>query len=263
MSKTLSGKTALVTGATGGLGRAICARLAAAGASVIAADLPKAPIETVVADLGGSSRALHLDVTAEEQWQNAFQACADEGRRVDILVNNAGIFTPNIPFADMPLDVWQRHFAVNVDGTFLGCREAIRHMRGHDGQSGHQSGQGGAIVNIASSMGLVALAEAGAYCASKAAVLMTTRVAARSGGPYGIRVNAVLPGAVPTDMLMGNLRAGQQESEMLGTLASYAAMGRLARPEDIAEAVLMLAGPGAAAISGVALPVDCGTIPGG
>ncbi|WP_068090657.1 SDR family NAD(P)-dependent oxidoreductase [Novosphingobium rosa] len=253
MAQELNGKTALVTGATGGLGRAICARLAQAGASVIAADLPQAPIAALVATLGAGSRALHLDVTREEQWQAAFQTCEEDGQKVDILVNNAGIFTPNIPFADMPFDVWKKHFAVNADGTFLGCREAIRHMRG----------RGGAIVNIASSMGLVALAEAGAYCASKAAVLMTTRVAARSGGPDGIRVNAVLPGAVPTDMLMGNLQAGQQESDLLGTLASYAAMGRLARPEDIAEAVLMLAGPGAAAISGVALPVDCGTIPGG
>lgn len=254
MAQDLHEKTALVTGATGGLGRAICARLAQAGASVIAADLAQTPIAALVATLGKGSRAFELDVTSEEQWQAAFQTCNDAGQKVDLLVNNAGIFTPNIPFADMPFDVWKKHFAVNADGTFLGCREGIRHMRRH---------KGGAIVNIASSMGLVAQEQAGAYCASKAAVLMTTRVAARSGGPDGIRVNAVLPGAVPTDMLMGNLQAGQQKSDLLAMLANYAAMGRLASPEEIAEAVLMLAGPGAAAISGVALPVDCGTIPGG
>jgi NAD(P)-dependent dehydrogenase (short-subunit alcohol dehydrogenase family) len=101
---------------------------------------------------------------------------------------------------------------------------------------------------------------ASAYCASKAAVLMTTRTAAAAGGPFGIRVNAVLPGAVPTAMLRGNLRPGQDEQAYYRELAQRAALGTLATAQDIARAVLYLADPANAAVTGVTLPVDAGQL---
>ncbi|HWU03288.1 MAG TPA: SDR family oxidoreductase [Novosphingobium sp.] len=253
MTARFEGLSILVTGACGGLGRAICAAFAAEGGRVFAADLPGAPLEALVSELGNGAQALHLDVSDEGQWIAAMDAIEAMAGRVDIVVNNAGVFTPNVPFAEMPLELWRRHFTVNADGTFLGCKHGILRMGPHGS---------GAIVNIGSGMSITAVPTAGAYCASKAAVLMTTKVAARSAGPQGITVNAVLPGAVPTDMLMGNLRSGQGEEELLAGLATYSAMGRLASPQDIANAVVMLSAPESRAITGVAVPVDCGTLPG-
>jgi NAD(P)-dependent dehydrogenase (short-subunit alcohol dehydrogenase family) len=237
----------VVTGAAGGLGSAMCRRFLAEGARVIAADVVR-PTDT------GGAEYLALDVSAEEAWTEALDEVQRRYGGLDVLVNNAGIFRPNIAFEDMPLELWRRHFAVNSDGTFLGCKHGILHMKAKGG---------GAIVNIASGMGIKAYPQASAYCASKAAVLMTTRTAATAGGPYGIRVNAVLPGAVPTAMLMGNLVEHQSEEELIGALRRLSPLGRLASPDDIAHAVLFLADPQNMAVSGVLLPVDCANMPGG
>lgn len=236
--------TVLVTGATGGLGRAICRAFAAEGARVIAADLPGAPAAALAAELGGGAAPRVLDVTDEAQWQAAFAA-----HPIDVLVNNAGFFQPNVPFEDMSLDLWRRHFAVNADGVFLGCQHAIRTMP-----------PGGAVVNIGSGMSIKANPAAAAYCGSKAAVLMTTRTAAAAAGPRGIRVNAVLPGAVDTAMLMGNLLEGEEPGAYLEKMASHSTLGRLAGADDIARATLFLADPASGAITGVYLPVDGGNL---
>ena len=168
-------------------------------------------------------------------------------------MNNAGIYRPNIAFEEMPLETWRLHFAVNSDGVFLGCKHAILRMK--------ETG-GGAIVNIGSGMSITANPTGAAYCGSKAAVLMTTKTAAASAGKYGIRVNAVLPGGVPTDMLMGNLVPGQNGGAFLALMAGTSLMGKLATPEDIARGVLFLCHPQSAAITGVHLPVDGGNLPG-
>lgn len=251
-AKAFTGEVVLVTGAAGGLGTAMVAAFAEAGATVIAADLdgPRGAASSP----GGIAHRL-LDVTDEAAWSALLDAVEDEFGPLSILVNNAGIYRPNIAFEDMPLDVWRQHFAVNSDGTFLGCKHAIRRMKA--------SGTRGAIVNIGSGMSIRANPTGAAYCASKAAVLMTTRTAAGAAGPYGIRVNAVLPGAVPTDMLMGNMVEGEEEAGFLENLAAYSPMGRLASAEDIARAVLFLADPRNSAISGIHVPVDCGNMPGG
>lgn len=255
----------LVTGATGGIGRAICRAFAAEGARVMAADLPGAPVEPLVAELdelggkagsgaGAGAASIALDVSVEQNWIAAMDAMAERFGGIDVLVNNAGFYQPDIAFEDMPLDLWRKHFAVNSDGCFLGCKHAILQMKAQ--------GRGGAIVNIGSGMSIFANPSGAAYCGSKAAVLMTTRTAARGAGKYGIRVNAVLPGAVDTPMLMGNAGASDDPEAYLTKMAAFSALGCNATPQDIAEGVLMLAGPQSRAITGVFLPVDGGTLPG-
>lgn len=243
----------LVTGATGGIGRAIAHAFAAEGGRVMVADLPDAPVEALVAELGDGAASFALDVTDEAQWIAAMDAMEARMGGIDIIVNNAGFFQPNIPFEEMPLDLWRRHFAVNADGAFLGCKHAILRMKGRGG---------GSIVNIGSGMSITANPMASAYCGSKAALLMTTRTAAARAGRYNIRVNAVLPGAVDTAMLMGNLSRDDTPEDYVARMASYSPMGRLASVQDIAHGVLLLADPASAAITGIFLPVDCGNMPG-
>lgn len=248
-----AGRVIVVTGAAGGLGSAIARAFATEGGRVTLTDVDVASGESLAHALGADAEFRALDVTDESQWTAVLDDVVRTRGALDVLVNNAGYFRPNVPFEDMPLDLWRRHFAVNADGTFLGCKHAIRRMRS----------RGGAIVNIASGMGIAARPSASAYCASKAAVLMTTRTAAGAGGRYGIRVNAVLPGAVDTTMLAGNLQPGEDKGEFLDRLRSFGALGRLATPEDIARAVLFLADPANAALSGASLSVDGGNVPGG
>ncbi|MBT0667107.1 SDR family oxidoreductase [Novosphingobium profundi] len=247
---TLEGRCVVVTGGAGGIGRAIVAAFLARGARVVCADLSVADEEP-----GATGRAVNrrLDVTDEASWIALMDFVVARFGRLDVLVNNAGLYRPNIVFEDMELATWRQHMAVNADGTFLGCKHAIRRMKPH--------GEG-AIVNMASGMAITANPTGAAYCAAKAAVLMTTRTAARAAGPYGVRVNVVLPGAVPTEMLMGNLTGNESEGDFLARMAGYSALGRLAQPEDIARAVVFLADPANGAISGVHLPVDGGALPG-
>lgn len=231
-------RTVLITGAAGGLGRCMVRHFRDAGARVIASDLR-----------AGEGLVPH-DVTSEADWARVFADAARAGHPVDVLVNNAGWYQPNIELRDMPLETWRRHFAINTDGAFLGVREALRTMHG----------RGGVILNICSGAAVTPFPHGGAYCASKAATLMLTRVAAKAGGPQGIRVNAILPGAVPTDMLRANLLPGQDEQQYLAMLASYSPLNRLASPDDVARAAVFLCSEAAAAISGVALPVDAGAV---
>ncbi|MEQ5805842.1 SDR family oxidoreductase [Alteromonas sp. NFXS44] len=243
---------ALITGAAGGLGSAIAEAFVASGINVIVADINDDKLHALKEKLGEQCTSISLDVTDEAAWEKAFATAGQQGTPVDIVVNNAGIFRPNIPFEEMPYEVWQQHMRINADGVFLGCKQGILAMKE----------TGGAIVNIGSGMSIKASATSSAYCASKAAVLMTTRTAAASAGQYNIRVNAVLPGAVPTEMLNGNLTEGQSEEDMLAMLRTYSPLGRLATPQDIANAVVFLASAQAQSITGIYLPVDGGNMPG-
>lgn len=263
MTERFLGMVVVVTGGAGGLGSAMVRAFAAQAATVVVADMDLAAAESLARQLDpkpgarnqGAQRAravaMQLDVSDEAVWESVLDRVERDVGAIDVLVNNAGYFAPNIPFEQMPLALWRKHFAVNSDGVFLGCKHAILRMK--------PRGRG-AIVNLGSGMSLHAQATSSAYCASKAAVWMTTRTAAAAAGAYGIRVNAVFPGAVQTPMLMGNLQAGESESNFLARMASYGALGKLATPEDIARAVLFLADPANCAITGVYLPVDGGNI---
>lgn len=247
-----AGQTVVVTGAAVGIGKAIACAFAAEDAQVVIADVQVDAGRALAERLGPRASFARLDVTDEANWEEVLNDIAGTQATLDVLVNNAGYFRPNVSFEEMPLSLWREHFAINADGVFLGCKHAIRHMKV----------RGGAIVNIGSGMSITASATASAYCASKAAVLMTTRTAALAAGRYGIRVNAILPGAIDTEMLAGNLRPGEDKGLYLERLKSFSALLRLATPEDIARAVLFLADRENGAISGTYLPVDCGNLPG-
>ena len=242
--------TVLITGGAGGLGSAFARAFANEGARVIIADIDEVAGNKLASDIGGTVGFMLLDVSDEGNWQTVLDRIDSKFGGLNILVNNAGFFEPNIPFEEMPLDVWKKHFPLNSDSVFLGCKYGIQRLK--------QSG--GAIVNIGSSMSIKAHATASAYCASKAAVLMTTRTAAKSAAPYNVRINAVLPGPVDTEMLIGNLIEGQNKEEFLDQLANASLLGRLATPEDVASGVLFFADPASSVITGTYLSVDGGNI---
>jgi NAD(P)-dependent dehydrogenase (short-subunit alcohol dehydrogenase family) len=246
LTGAFAGRVVVVTGAAGDIGRRIIAHFAEAGATVVGADLAfKHPLD------GGAEQAV-LDVADDASWQALMDHVVAQHGGLDVLVNGAGIHQPNIPFEEVSLEVWRRHFAVNSDGVFLGCQHAIRRMRA--------SGRRGAIVNLASGMAVKARATSAAYASSKAAVVMTSRSAALAGAPHGIRVNAVLPGPIESQMLLSNMLPGQSEAEFLAAFLPGSPLGRMATPDDIARSVLFLCSDAASAVTGVALPVDSGNL---
>jgi len=214
---SLTGRTALVTGAGSGIGAAVARRLVAAGAQVTLADLRLAAVEELAAELGTGTRALQLDVRDEEQ---VAPAMAD----LDVLVNVAGIgSTTSAP--ETPVEVWEDVFAVNARGTFLCCKHALPGMTARGG---------GSIVNVASVAALVGLRNRAAYSASKGAVVALTRALAVDHVADGIRVNAVCPGTVDSPWVR---RLVEESGESLDALRARQPLGRLGTTEEVAEAV--------------------------
>jgi NAD(P)-dependent dehydrogenase (short-subunit alcohol dehydrogenase family) len=241
-------QTILVTGASGGIGVEVCRALREQGARVIASD--RAPGD---GPLPGSSEVpvVSLDVTSEDAWEKVIGRIVEEHGALHGLVNIAGVFTPGIPFEDMTLAQWRHHMDVNLDGTFLGCRFAMRAMA--------KTG-GGSIVNFSSGLAHIMLSDGGAYCVSKAAVLAVTRLAAKAGGKHRVRVNAVLPGAIDTPMLWGNLREGMKPQELIDMLVKQHPIGRIGVTGDVARAVTFLLDPDNSFVTGALLAVDGGQL---
>ena len=244
-SALLARRICLVTGAGSGIGAATARRLAAEGAIVVGADLRRAAVEDVVRELPGA-HALEVDVADEQSVAALFaqmRECA--GAAPDVLVNVAGVgSTTNAP--DTSLEVWEQVFAVNARGTFLTCKHALPAMI---------AAGGGAIVNVASVAGLVGLRNRAAYCASKGAVIALTRALAVDHVGDGVRVNCVCPGTVDSPWVR---RLVEESGEDLDALRARQPMRRLGTPEEIAEAVLYLAGPAGSFATGSALVLDGG-----
>lgn len=250
----LSGRVALVTGASRGIGAAAARALAGAGAKVVVADL-EAPRE-LADELGGL--ALALDVTSEAAWAEAMAAIADQAGGLDILVNNAGLFLMK-PVTETSLEDWRRVHAVNVEGVFLGCRAAIPLLAA---RASRWSG-GASIINLSSIAGLVGSAGAVCYNASKGAVRLMTKGLAMELAPARIRVNSVHPGVIETamgDEVVAAFSAGLGvgDNEARSQLAQRHPLGRMGRVEDIAQAILHLAGDRSAFMTGSELVVDGG-----
>jgi NAD(P)-dependent dehydrogenase (short-subunit alcohol dehydrogenase family) len=251
MQMNLEGAVALVTGANGEIGKAVCASLARDGAAVIASDL---------ATEAGDGPALVLDVTDEQSWRDAMATIRARHGRLDILINNAGV-APVGRLEDMTLEEWRFTQAVNVDGAFLGTKAAAPLLR----ESGKARTGGAAIVNIASGAADRPAAFSGAYCTSKAALAMLTRTTAIEFAAlqYPIRVNSVHPGALRSPMMNDILEryaaiTGKSLSELSAMVLERHPMGRYVEADEVADAVAFLVSSAARYIHGEALHVDGG-----
>jgi 3(or 17)beta-hydroxysteroid dehydrogenase len=248
MAGRLAGKVALVTGAASGIGRATVALFHAEGARVAAADLNEKGLMALgeEADL-----KIVLDVTDEARWREVVDQVLVVFGRLDILVNSAGIAMLGT-IETATLSDWRKMNAVNVEGTFLGCREAVRAMK--------EAGNGGSIVNLSSVAGVIGDANSAAYCASKGAVRMLTKSAAlhcaRSG--YKIRLNSVHPSFAETPMVLDGIARASDPDRVRQGLERAAPMRRLGRPEEVANTILFLASDESSFTTGGEFMVDGG-----
>lgn len=244
----LTGQVALVTGAVGGLGRPIAAGLAAAGATVVVADLTADQADAVVAEIAASGRpglALPLDVTSAASVQSVVDRLLADYGRIDILVNCHGV-TKRMAAVDFLEADWDRIIDVNLKGVFLCCQRVGRVMI--------QQGRG-SIINLASIGGLVGLPTSVAYCASKGGVVQLTRTLGVEWAPLGVRVNAIAPSSFNTPMVR---RVLDEEPEYRERVVSKIPIGRIAEPAEIVGSVLYLASAASGMVTGAILSVDGG-----
>ncbi|TDO54616.1 NAD(P)-dependent dehydrogenase (short-subunit alcohol dehydrogenase family) [Kribbella sp. VKM Ac-2527] len=259
----LSGRKALVTGGARGLGAGMAEALARAGAAVVIADiqedLGKATADALK-DAGGKAAFVPLDVTDDANWEAAVNAAIGELGGLDILVNNAGVELSGLVVDLDPADM-RKMLEINVLGTALGLKHAFRAMR-----PGGPAGSGGSVVNISSVAATIPFPGIAGYSATKSAVDRLTRVAALESGKlgYGVRVNCVYPGLVPTEMGMKlaqdmvTLGLWPSAEAAVGDVIGLTPLGRLGEVSDMADAVVFLASDASRFITGAGLPVDGG-----
>ena len=267
----LTGRKAMITGGARGLGEGMARALTRAGAAVVIADiredLGKATASSM-RESGANAEFVALDVTSDDSWAQAMPQAIAHLSGLDILVNNAGIEITSL-LIDLDPEGVRRMLEVNVLGTALGIKHGFRAMRpGGGGNSGSSpgAGSGGAIVNVASVAATIAFPGIAGYSATKSAVDRLTRVAAMESGRlgYGVRVNCVYPGLVPTEMGnqlavdCANIGLFPSPQEAAGAVVGLTPLGRLGEVPDIADAVVFLASDGARFITGAGLPVDGG-----
>jgi 3alpha(or 20beta)-hydroxysteroid dehydrogenase len=259
----LTGRKALVTGGARGLGAGMAEALARAGAAVVIGDiredLGQATVDAIKKS-GGDAAFLPLDVTDDHSWERCVEGTIAELGGLDILVNNAGVEITQL-VADLEPDAIKKMLEVNILGTSLGIKHAFRAMR-----PGGPAGRGGAIVNISSVAATIAFPGIAIYSATKSAVDRLSRVAAMESGKlgYGVRVNCIYPGLVPTEMGsqlaqdVVTLGLFPSVPEAIGAVVGLTPQGRLGEVADMADAVVFLASDAARFITGAGLPVDGG-----
>lgn len=248
----LAGKVAIITGAGSGIGRAMALLFAREGATVVAAGRTPASIEETVAmiraETGWEALAVAADVAIPADVERMVRETVARFGRIDILCNNAGIGSSKDVVAVEP-DEWDRVFAVNVRGVYLGCKYALPHMLAQGG---------GSIINTASVLALVGAPERAAYCASKGAVVALTRQIAVEYADRGIRCNCLCPTTVDTPWVDRLLADAPDPVARRRALEERQPMGRLATAEDVAAAALYLASDDAAFVTGTAMVIDGG-----
>lgn len=249
-----SDATVLVIAAGGGIGSVVAERFAAAGAHVVAAarrvDGPLAEVVARITAAGGSVTPIAMDGTDEDSVAAGVASAATISGRLDVMVNMAGVFRPPAPIADTPLSDWDQTMAVNLTAAFLCMKHTLAQMIAQGGP--------GSIVNTASTLGIdMNRANFGPYVASKAGVQVLTQTAAMEAAQYGIRVNSVSPGVTATSM---SLRPGETDADRLARVKGSIPLGRVADPNEIANAVLWLSSDQASYVTGRDLAVDGGQV---
>ena len=252
--RRLQGKTAIVTGASSGIGRAIAITFARHGANVVMADVRDDPREggdptpTAIEREGGRGRFVHADVSRWRDVDALVQAAVDDFGRLDVMVNNAAI-SPDLSLLETSEEDWDRVMAINLKGVFFGCKRAVQQMLEQDPVDDVR----GRIVNVSSQHGMISAPNALAYGTSKAGVVYLTRQVAADHAARGIVCNAVAPGKIETG------KPGPAASEAaLRYSRERTPMPRLGRPQDVANAALFLASDEATFITGENLMVDGG-----
>ena len=249
----LDGKSAIVTGGAGGIGRATALAFAAEGAAVAVVDLNQDAAEAVAAEIRGTgarARAFPADVSHEPDIQRVVSGAVAEFGGIDVVFNNAGIIRRTTAL-EIEADEWDRVFAVNVRSIYLMCKHVVPVMT---------AAGGGSIINTGSGWGLKGGARALSYCASKGAVVNMTRALAIDHGPTGIRVNSVNPGDVNTGMLRDEARQLAQSDASFLAEAADRPLQRMGEPHEIAAAVVWLASDESSYVTGTALVADGGGI---
>jgi 3(or 17)beta-hydroxysteroid dehydrogenase len=249
--KRVEGKIVIVTGAASGIGLATAKRLAAEGAQVVMTDRERDRGASAAAEIGAHASFLPQDVVSESEWDSVVGETVKRHGRLDVLVNNAGISGNIGDLEDFPLEEWRRVHTVNLESVFLGCRAAVRAMKGSGG---------GSIVNISSIAGIIGVPSSPAYSSSKAGVrLLTKSVAlhcARRG--YAIRCNSVHPSFIATPMVECFVQQGRDPARMQKVVENTAALGRLGQPDEVASMVLYLASDESRFVTGSELVIDGG-----
>ena len=247
----LSGKVALITGGGTGIGRAIALAFAREGASVAVAGRRLEKLREVIGEIqkqGGAGLAMECDVTRAVDVARAVKGTVERFGRLSVLVNNAGALHAST-VEGISEEEWDRQMTVNLKGPFLMSRAALAEFR--------KCG-GGAIVNIGSVLGLFAVKDRAAYCASKGGVTMLTKAMALDHAHEKIRVNCICPSVVETDLVKGVFDATEQGQAKLKARLATIPLGRLGRPQDVAEMAVFLASEEASWLTGAAIPLDGG-----
>ena len=248
----LEGKTALVTGAASGIGLQTSIRLAEEGARVMMTDINLEEGLQQAEKLGANATFLKLDITEEEEWISVLDETVKRFDRLDILVNSAGM----VLIADVEqitLEDWRKVHAVNLDGTFLGCKHGVRVMKEFGA---------GSIINLSSVSGMIGGFNLAAYNSSKGAVRMLTKSVAlhcaRAG--YGIRCNSIHPTFIETPMLESMIRDSPDREKARQTLVRQVPLRRIGKPDDVANMIVYLASDESTFVTGTEMVIDGGVI---
>jgi len=248
----LEGKTALVTGAASGIGLQTSIRLAEEGARVMMTDINLEKVRQQAEKIDANATFLKLDITEEEEWISVLDETMKRFDRLDILVNSAGM----VLIADVEqitLEDWRKVHAVNLDGTFLGCKHGVRVMKEFGA---------GSIINLSSVSGMIGGFNLAAYNSSKGAVRMLTKSVAlhcaRAG--YGIRCNSIHPTFIETPMLESMIRDSPDPEKARQTLVRQVPLRRIGKPDDVANMIVYLASDESTFVTGTEMVIDGGVI---
>jgi NAD(P)-dependent dehydrogenase (short-subunit alcohol dehydrogenase family) len=247
----LAGKVALVTGGGTGIGRAVAVTFAREGAKVAVAGRRAEKLDEALREinaLGGEGLAVRCDVAKSQDAERAVRETADMFGLMNVLVNSAGVLHVSTIDA-MNEEEWDRLMAINLKGPFLMCRAALGEFR---------KVGGGTIVNVGSVLGLIGMKDRAAYCASKGGVTLLTKAMALDHAHENVRVNCICPSIVETELVAGLFAASQAGQALRKARVDSIPLGRMGRPQDVAEMAVFLASDESSWLTGTAIPLDGG-----